>query len=175
MERTGIVRRIDELGRVVIPKEIRRTMRIKEGEELEISVLDEDTLSLKKYSTPKAFFLVAQEYTQILYKYLNYNCLICDNDVIVACSKNKDIFLNKSISKRTENFLKGRKSGYFRGEENFPIIKNGANVNSILVPLILNGDCIGGLIVIDVNSVSIAEKVIKALEISAELFLKRVS
>ena len=64
MKTTGIVRRIDELGRVVIPKELRRTMRIKEGEEMEVFVAPDDTLVLKKYSPLKAMEDFCKEYAE---------------------------------------------------------------------------------------------------------------
>ena len=87
MKTTGIVRRIDELGRVVIPKEIRKTMRLKEGEELEVFVNDEETLVLKKYSTIKSFKELAKEYVEVLYKHTGYNCLITDTDEVIAAAQ----------------------------------------------------------------------------------------
>ena len=89
MKTTGIVRRIDELGRVVIPKELRRTMRIKEGEEMEVFVAPDDTLVLKKYSPLKAMEDFCKEYAEAVYRVTGHNCLICDNDVFLAAAADK--------------------------------------------------------------------------------------
>jgi len=75
----GIVRKIDELGRIVIPKEIRKTLRIKDGESLEILCLEEGIL-LKKYSEIKDFKDLAKKYLEILSRYISYDILISDRD-----------------------------------------------------------------------------------------------
>lgn len=84
MKSTGIVRRIDELGRVVIPKEIRRTMRIKSGEELEIFTTDEE-LVLKKFSAVRLFADVAEAYVEALSSVSMATVAVCDNEETVVC------------------------------------------------------------------------------------------
>ncbi len=86
MKATGIVRRIDELGRVVIPKEIRRTLRIREGDPLEIFTDRDGEVILKKYSPIGELSAFAREYTESLYRTLGHMSLICDKDQIVSCS-----------------------------------------------------------------------------------------
>jgi AbrB family transcriptional regulator (stage V sporulation protein T) len=106
MRATGIVRRIDELGRVVIPKEIRRTMRIREGEELEVFTGDDDSLILKKYSAVKEFSNFAAEYASSVYLSTGYTTLVFDMDNLVAVSG--DIKLYKTgaaISYKLEKVL----------------------------------------------------------------------
>ena len=78
MKATGIVRRIDELGRVVIPKEIRRTLRIREGDPLEIFTDREGEVILKKYSPIGELGDFAREYAESLHQSLNRTTLICD-------------------------------------------------------------------------------------------------
>ena len=92
MKNTGIVRRIDELGRVVIPKELRRTMHIKEGEEMEVFVAPDDTLVLKKYSALKSLGEIADSYADVLYRHTGNNCLICDADCVLASAVEKNLF-----------------------------------------------------------------------------------
>ena len=84
MKATGIVRRIDDLGRVVIPKEIRRTLRIREGDPLEIFVDREGEVILKKYSPIQELGHFAQEYVESLFLSLNKTVLISDRDSFIA-------------------------------------------------------------------------------------------
>ena len=86
MKATGIVRRIDDLGRVVIPKEIRRTLRIREGDPLEIFVDRDGEVILKKYSPISELGDFAKEYADALYDSLGHSVLICDRDVYIAVS-----------------------------------------------------------------------------------------
>ena len=82
MRATGIVRRIDDLGRVVIPKEIRRTLRIKEGDSLEIFT-DRESLVLQKYSPIKSIEANAQTVADGLYELTQKQCVVCDNDRVL--------------------------------------------------------------------------------------------
>ncbi len=84
MRATGIVRRIDDLGRVVIPKEIRRTMRITEGTPLEIFTDTDDTLTLKKYSPVKELNDISDKYADALAEAIGCTIIITDNDTIVS-------------------------------------------------------------------------------------------
>jgi AbrB family transcriptional regulator, stage V sporulation protein T len=84
LKATGIVRRIDDLGRVVIPKEIRRTLRIREGDPLEIFVDRDGEVILKKYSPIAELGDFAQEYADSLYEAMGHIALIADRDTIIA-------------------------------------------------------------------------------------------
>lgn len=86
MKATGIVRRIDELGRVVIPKEIRRTLRIREGDALEIFTDRDGGVILKKYSPIGELGDFAREYAESLHQAVGHIAAICDKDTIVAVS-----------------------------------------------------------------------------------------
>lgn len=175
MKTTGIVRRIDELGRVVIPKEIRKTMHIKEGEELEVFVENEDTLVLKKYSTVASMKETSDACVNILRKNLGYNCIICDNDKCISAGSDKEFYENKRITKSLENFLKQRKSAFFRENEAFSIVIGSNYKDMIVVPIIVSGDVIGGLILVSKTTVSQAENLMKILEISAEFFAGQIA
>src|SRR5690625_7486576 len=98
MKATGIVRRIDDLGRVVIPKEIRRTLRIREGDPLEIFVAREGEVILKKYSPINELGHFATEYAEALFDSMHFPVLICDRDEIIAVSgESKKEYLYKRI------------------------------------------------------------------------------
>ena len=86
MKATGIVRRIDDLGRVVIPKEIRRTMRIREGDPLEIYTDREGEVIFKKYSPIGELMDFAAEYAETLYKTCGIPVAVCDRDCVIACA-----------------------------------------------------------------------------------------
>ena len=86
MKATGIVRRIDDLGRVVIPKEIRRTMRIREGDPLEIFTDREGEVIFKKYSPIGELNSFASQYAETLHKTCGMAVVICDRDAVIACA-----------------------------------------------------------------------------------------
>ena len=100
MKATGIVRRIDELGRVVIPKEIRRTLRIREGDALEIFTDKEGGVILKKYSLVGELGDFAKEYAESLHQSVGHIAVICDKDVVVAAasSSRKDYAPGASLA-----------------------------------------------------------------------------
>ena len=111
MKATGIVRRIDDLGRVVIPKEIRRTMRIREGEPLEIFVDREGEVILKKYSPIGELSEFAQEYADALSEETGSSVYVLDRDVIIAVSGiSRKHFLERAISKDAEKAMEERRT-----------------------------------------------------------------
>ena len=86
MKATGIVRRIDDLGRVVIPKEIRKTLRIKEGTPMEIYTDREGQIILKKYSPIGELNTFAREYVEALVQTTGLAACITDRDLVVAAA-----------------------------------------------------------------------------------------
>ena len=105
METTGVVRRIDELGRIVIPKEIRRTLGIKDGASLEIYI-DKDVVALKKYSTMNNLVEISNVYSETIYTTMKMEMFITDRDNIISCPNlRKKEYLNKSISKYLEECI----------------------------------------------------------------------
>ena len=110
MKATGIVRRIDDLGRVVIPKEIRRTLRIREGDPLEIFTDRDGEVILKKYSPISELGQFAKEYAETLYETLGTPALISDRDEMIAVSGlSKKDYLNRQLSPDLDEIMTGRK------------------------------------------------------------------
>ena len=106
MKATGVVRRIDDLGRVVIPKEIRRTLRIKEGDPLEIFTDKEGEVILKKYSPIGELSEFAAEYAETLTKTTGHIACITDKDTVIAVSgASKKEWLEQGISQELEEIL----------------------------------------------------------------------
>src|SRR5574344_2256589 len=155
MKATGVVRRIDDLGRVVIPKEIRRTLRIKEGDPLEIFTDKEGEVILKKYSPIGELSEFATEYADTLAKTTGHIACITDKDTVIAVAggAKKDYF-EKSISSEIEKVLEN-KEVYTSKENNeisLPIVENDnrdRKFNSqIVYPITSQGDVIGSVILL---------------------------
>ena len=114
MRATGVVRRIDDLGRIVIPKEIRRTMRMREGDPLEIFTGQGGEIIFKKYSMMAELGLFCQNYADSLYRVSGLHCVIFDSDRVIAYtgSGKKDV-IGLAASREIEDMLRQRAS-YFR-------------------------------------------------------------
>ena len=111
MKATGIVRRIDDLGRVVIPKEIRRTLRIREGDPLEIYTDPEGEVIFKKYSPVGEMSPFAAQYAEVLSKTASLPTVICDTDhVIAAAGVSKKEYLERRVTPALEDLMEGRRS-----------------------------------------------------------------
>ena len=153
MKATGIVRRIDELGRVVIPKEIRRTLRIRESDPLEIFTDREGEIILKKYSPIGELSLFAQQYAESLAQTLNCLVCICDMDQIIASSgAGKKDFQEKFISASIQKVLEGRNTVALTADDRgFSMITIGQSeeyTGEMITPIICEGDVIGGIILL---------------------------
>ena len=145
MKATGIVRRIDDLGRVVIPKEIRRTMRIREGDPLEIYTDREGEVIFKKYSPIGELQSFASEYADTLQKTTGMPILICDRDAIIAVAgASKREYMDRKISRGLEEIIDSR-SLYMRsgGRETVAITDDGSHYVSCAMPIISEGDIVG--------------------------------
>ena len=146
MKATGIVRRIDDLGRVVIPKEIRRTMRIREGDPLEIYTDREGEVIFKKYSPIGELASFAAQYAETLYKTCNMSVIISDRDAVVACAGvSKKDYNDKHLSCEIEDIIEARGLYTWRdGADKIPVIADGsAHFVSCAMPIISEGDVIG--------------------------------
>lgn len=151
MKATGIVRRIDDLGRVVIPKEIRRTLRIHEGDPLEIYTDANGEVIFKKYSPVGEMSGFAEQYAEVLSKVARQPVLISDNDHIVAAAGiSKKEMLERRISPMLEDYIMGRKS-YFAGTSGVPPLYPVENIErnaAIMYPIIAAGDVTGSVILL---------------------------
>jgi AbrB family transcriptional regulator (stage V sporulation protein T) len=146
MKATGIVRRIDDLGRVVIPKEIRRTMRIREGDPLEIYTDREGEVIFKKYSPIGELSTFASKYAETLYKTCNLSVVISDRDAVIASAGvSKKEYTDKSLSEEAEKIIEGR--GFYswrEGADKLPLISESRNhFIHCAMPIISEGDVIG--------------------------------
>ncbi len=146
MKETGIVRRIDDLGRVVIPKEIRRTMRIREGDPLEIFTDRDGEVIFKKYSPIGELTAFAAQYAETLHKTCELSVIICDRDSVVASSGvSKKEYSDRRLSDELERAMEKRSLYLYRqGEPKlFPTGDGGSYYVSCAMPIISEGDIVG--------------------------------
>ena len=150
MKATGIVRRIDELGRVVIPKEIRSTLRLKSGDPLEIFT-DRDELMLKKYSPIASLGQLSCGPAKSLSDLSGHLAVICDTDEIICASgSGRKEVAGKTISPQLDEILKNRKSyvaNLSDGGDVVPVIEdeNTPATAQVIVPIVSGGDCLGAV------------------------------
>lgn len=153
MKATGIVRRIDELGRVVIPKEIRRTLRIKEGDPLEIFT-DRDELMLKKYSPIATIERFSEATARSLNDLSGKLSVICDTDGILhAYGEGKRDLDGKNLSDEMDRILKERRSYIANAAEGGDILpltssREEGITAQVIVPIVSGGDCLGAVAVL---------------------------
>ena len=155
MKATGVVRRIDDLGRVVIPKEIRKVHRIKEGDPLEIFTDKEGEIILKKYSPIGELTEFASTYADTISKTTGHITCITDKDTVIAVAGgSKKEFLEKNLSKELEDVIENKE--VFKSKENneiaIPITQNEGREriynSQVIYPIITDGDVVGTVILL---------------------------
>ena len=180
MKATGVVRRIDDLGRVVIPKEIRKTLRIKEGDPLEIFTDKEGEVILKKYSPIGELSEFATEYAETLANTTGHIACITDRDTVIAVSGGpKKEFLEQDISEELEKIMEDKEKYTSKDNNNIsvPITKNDnkeRKFNSqVVYPIISDGDTIGTVILFAKDKSTKMSEVEQKVVQSAASFLGR--
>lgn len=152
MKATGIVRRIDDLGRVVVPKEIRRTLRIREGDPLEIFTDREGQVILKKYSPIGELASFAKQYAESLTQTLGCTACITDNDMVIAAAgAGRKDFQEKAVRRELEKVLQMRECVIVgKGNADYTVIVDETEgyEEEIICPIICQGDIIGSVILL---------------------------
>ena len=177
MKATGIVRRIDDLGRVVIPKEIRRTLRIREGDPLEIFTDREGEIILKKYSPIGELTEFAGEYVESLFDTTRHIAVITDRDGVIAVSgSSKKDYLEKRLSPELEKIIEGRE--VYMTSANAKPIRITANefnpdnyTSQVISPILVHGDPIGAVMLLSKEKASKMTEVEEKLIKTASIFL----
>lgn len=176
MKATGIVRRIDDLGRIVIPKEIRRTLHINEGDPLEVYTKSEGEIILKKYSPMGELRHLAEQNANVLNKIINIPVMICDRNNIIAVSGiSKRETIDKPISQELNTILQKRQ--IYTMKKNIAIYPSQNIKNDILVcaPIISSGDLNGAVILLSTNSIFASDIHIKLAQLTAMILSKQIS
>lgn len=151
MKITGLTRRVDSLGRIVIPKELRRMLHIKEGSPLEIYMDADETIVLKKYSQVGSLKNISQAYAQSLSKVTGATICVADRDgIIAAAGKNHKKYIGKALSKELENIMDKRKSVLYSKKDDtlIPVVKDDkADCEAQAIAVIVHdGDSAGAVI-----------------------------
>ena len=150
MKATGIVRRIDDLGRVVIPKEIRRTLRIREGDPLEIYTEKDGEVIFKKYSPMGDLTEFAGRICESLHKNTGFPAAICDRDtVIAAAGPGRQELIERHLSPSLIRRLEDRERCCNHGaEKSAPIVEGNSPTLGASVPVLSQGDLLGGILLV---------------------------
>jgi len=153
MKATGIVRRIDDLGRVVIPKEIRRTLRIKEGAPLEIFTDREGEIILKKYSPIGELSNFSKEYAEALAQASGHSICITDRDQVIATAGGmKKEQVGKPISRELERVIQEREQVLSAGDDQKFVQVTGEEgeekLSQVICPILCEGDAIGSVVLL---------------------------
>jgi len=174
LKSTGVVRRIDDLGRIVIPKEIRKNMKIKDGESVEI-YLDSDNIILKKYSPLGNIMEFYKSYVNSIYEAILENIMIVDRDKVVAVAGDlKKKYLDKSISSKLDNIIEQREVVLESKLRDFNFIEDKKETASYAIsPIIVSGDAIGAVIIFSLNN-NLGEFEEKTVSIAAKFLGKYI-
>ena len=151
MKATGIVRRIDDLGRVVIPKEIRRTMRIRDGDPLEIYTATDGEVIFKKYSPIGEMTSLAAQYAEVMAQDCAFGIAVCDRDrVVAAAGVSKRETVDRRISSELERLTEDRRIYIYKNGET-KVMKpfEGSDLRAAMAaPIISSGDISGAVVLI---------------------------
>ena len=170
MKATGIVRRMDDLGRLVIPREIRRTLRIREGDPLEIFTANDGEVILKKYSPLGELTPFATDYAEALAKGTALPVIITDREQCIAVSglPKKEI-LNRRITQSLEDILTARQFTTFKKDDakSLTPLEGVEGTACIVAPIISSGDITGAVVFLQGTSGNFSESDAKLAQVAA--------
>lgn len=172
---TGIVRRIDDLGRVVIPKELRRTLKIRNGDPLEIYVDRAGQIMLKKYSPINELGQFAQEYAESLNEALGHMALITDKDSVVAVAgNNTKELINQTISNSVEEVMESKKAKVFSSPMAVTEDQKTTFGSAVIAPIISEGISIGTVIISSIEKIEMSSLEAKLAETAAGFLARQM-
>lgn len=175
MKATGIVRRIDDLGRVVIPKEIRRTMRIREGDPLEIYTSSDGEVIFKKYSVIGEMSENATQVADIMHKLAGCPVVVFDRDHVVASSGvTKKEFSERRVSPELEELMESRRQFFAEdASRKFYAVEGVEQPALACMPILSSGDVTGAVTFLSSDSRQTVSELQKSLVNAAAQFLGR--
>ena len=173
MKSTGVIRRIDELGRIVIPKEIRKTLRIHDGDNLEIYTDSNENIILSKYSSISKISEYAINFANAIYKFLKHDVIITDTNKIIAVEGTiRKNYSNQCISNELLKYLQNREFIIFNEKNNLRVIPSDTlNGYCILSPIIVESETVGLIIVYSENE-KLTDLDVKIIQFVTSFFTK---
>lgn len=180
MKQTGMIRKIDELGRVVIPKEIRNVLRLNVGMQLEIYINENNELVLKKYHPVTSLTEIAQGFCDVLNQMLNKSILICDKEKIIAYTgDNKKNFINKKLNEKLVDLVCSSSNYVATNSDGTTIIditteKLNNCKSQLFFPLVANDSCEGLIGLLSFADDEISTQDIKSLELVSKYINKQL-
>lgn len=154
MKNTGVIRKIDELGRIVIPKEIRKNLNIRNGEDVQIYV-EEDKIILKKYQKLLSIRENAQKYLSSFSKFITSDIYVTDREKVIASTSKR--FLDVGIDSKTISLINDRKQEMGKG---ISFGSEKLDKHYFLYPVIVDADAIGAIIAVGDSDISDKDKVV---------------
>lgn len=174
---TGIVRRIDDLGRIVIPKEIRKKFKLREGDPMEIFVTEEGIL-FKKYSPVGQLDDFAKEYASSLFENTGHTAIITDRDTVIAIAGgSRREYLDKNVGEIIYQCLDNRISKMNNDLIDFEIIDGVKEECSsfVITPIVIEGDPVGSILLLNKDeNVKMGQLEIKLVETAASFLVKQI-
>ena len=177
MKATGIVRRIDDLGRVVIPKEIRRTMRIREGDPLEIYTDTDGEVIFKKYSPIGELSSITAQYSEVLNRSTSLPVVVTDRDTVIACSGiSRREIIDRRVSNSLEDLMENRENFvYEKGSQIMKPVEGLDKAAAVAFPIIGAGDVSGSVILLlGDNGAAPTQTEIKLAQVAASFLGKQM-
>lgn len=176
MKATGIVRRIDDLGRVVIPKEIRRTLRIREGDALEIFTDSQGGVIFKKYSPVGELSTFAGQYAEVLSRTAGLPTVISDRDHIVAAAGvSRKEYLERRVTPELEECMQSRRPYVGNGKDTFLPVEGMDRPASVVCPILASSDVTGAVILLSDDTQEGADEIkVKLAQVAAAFLGKQM-
>lgn len=175
MKATGIVRRIDDLGRVVIPKEIRRTLKIREGMPMEIFTDVSGEVILKKYSPVGEMAQLASAYAETLVSLTGCAAAVCDTEQVIALAGPvKKELLHQALSSQMEELVQSKRSAVCTAENAVPVSQGAAVTAMAIYPVVSSGDVMGAILLLkgEKTSAKLPPEAVESVK-AASMFLSR--
>lgn len=176
MKFTSIIKRIDNLGRIVLPKDVRRKLKLKENDEVEIVVGEDGFIELKKYSAIDEYKDECITLVNLLEELIDKEVIVTDNSSIYVCGKKDDSYINMPLSKKYIEILENRKVFNEKTMPTFNILEgNGEIYAKSIVPIIVESSIVGSVAIVSKNKqLNIKDKDIELLKFAALILSNKI-
>lgn len=178
MECKGIVRRVDELGRIVLPREMRKTLNIREGSKLEIGIVDGNKFLLSKYSDMVTLKEYSDAVASAISVSVEHDVLISDMEKVLSASKKK--YINKSMTEEVQELIYNKEIIIKKQDDGSEMINfftdlTGDFCCQLIVPIVKDGDAIGAVIILATENKCFDDSSIKVCKAFSKYLSDQIS